>query len=157
MIKKKKQYSTLASIDKAKAVCAWLDAKQASDVLCLDVRGLTPVADMIVLATARTTRHAQALADELLERAGAEDFEYLGMEGYRDSQWVLVDLNDVVVHIFLADARRFYNLEGMWSEGADVPLELAGPVADSGDSEDDYGDEFGDDEFKDGEFGEDRI
>lgn len=157
MTKKKKKYSTLPSIDKARIVCDWLDAKQASGILCLDVRTLTAVTDMIVLATARTTRHAQALADEILDRAGGEDFEYLGMEGYRDSQWVLVDLNDVVVHIFLADARRFYNLEGMWSEGVEVPLTLAGP-APGADTEDEFGDdEFGEAEFKGGEFGEDTL
>ena len=155
MTKKKKKFSTLPSIDKAKAVCDWLDAKQASGILCLDVRKITPVADMIVLATARTTRHAQALADELLERAGTEGFEYLGMEGYRDSQWVLVDLNDVVVHLFLADARRFYNLEGMWSEGVEVPLTLAGPGPAAEDDFED--DEFGEGEFKDDEFGEDTL
>lgn len=129
MIQKNRLYRPLSSLDKARAVCAWLDAKQALALRCLDVRSSTTVTDMIVLATARTTRHAQALADELLERVGAEGFEYLGMEGYRDSPWVLVDLNDVVVHIFLADARRFYNLEGMWSEGAEVPLELTAPDA----------------------------
>ena len=136
---KTKKYKDIASEDKARLISAWLDEKQAGNLKALDVRGISQVTDVILLATARTGRHAQALADHVLDMSGTEEIEYLGMEGYKGGEWVLMDMNDVVVHIFQDDVRAFYNLEGLWAEG--LPLDLGletGPDRERG-PDDDFG------------------
>lgn len=139
MKSKVKKYKDISSAEKARLVCARLDEKQAGNLIALDVARISQVTDVIVVATARTGRHAQALADHLLDMTGKEGIEYLGMEGYKGAEWVLMDLNDVVVHIFQADVRSFYNLEGLWSEG--TPLDTgvdAGVDAGTADSQADF-------------------
>lgn len=116
MIEKEKKHSLMSVRDKALLVVDWLEEKQAVDVTALNVEGLCPITETIIIASAKGVRHAQALADMLLDRSGDEKIEYLGMEGYHSGAWVLVDLNDVVVHIFQADQRSLYNIEGLWSE-----------------------------------------
>ena len=118
-------------------VAQWLHDKKALDITALDVAGLCSVAEGLVLATARNVRQAQALADHVLKTAGESGISYLGMEGYRTGTWVLLDLNDVLVHIFQEDSRRFYNLEGLWADAAALDLGLepddAGPSSDKDD------------------------
>ncbi|MCM0755840.1 ribosome silencing factor [Desulfovibrio aminophilus] len=122
---KKLKYNVIPGPEKAALVAAWLVEKQARDVLALDVRGLSSVSDAVLVATAKNLRHGKALADQVLDLCGEHRFEYLGMEGYQAGEWVLLDLNDVVVHIFQEDQRRFYNIEGMWSEAAEIAFEGA--------------------------------
>ena len=116
MMQSEKKFSTISAVDKAKVVVGWLEEKQGGDILALDVRGINNVADAMVLVTAKSLPHAQALADCTLDGCGKENIEYLGMEGYKTGRWILVDLNDVVVHVLLNDVREFFNLEGLWSK-----------------------------------------
>jgi len=111
-----------------KQIALWLHEKKAGDVKALDVGGLSSITEGLVLATAHGVRHAKALADHVLEKSSECDLDYLGMEGYRTGIWVLLDLNDVLVHIFQEDAREFYNLEGLWSEAEPLPLSFPSPV-----------------------------
>lgn len=113
---KEKKYLVMESGDKAKLVAEWLDEKQGEDIVMLDVSGFSSVTDQVLVVSARGMKHAQALADHLLDQAREKAVEYLGMEGYRSAEWLLVDLNDVVVHIFQKELRGFYNIEGMWAE-----------------------------------------
>ena len=115
MLEKEKKYSTASTSDKVADFCAWIEEKQGEDILALDVRGVTGAAEAMVLATARNVRHSQALADFLLAQAKQESYECMGMEGYKSGQWVLVDFNDILVHIFLPEYRGFYDLEGLWA------------------------------------------
>ncbi|MFP4071648.1 MAG: ribosome silencing factor [Desulfovibrionales bacterium] len=103
--------------EKVKFLVQWLEEKQGEDIVAIDVTGLCMVTDAMLVVTAQTRRHAKALADHMLARAGESGFEYLGMEGYANAIWILVDLNDVLVHIFQKDERRTYDIEGLWSEG----------------------------------------
>jgi ribosome-associated protein len=105
---------------KAKLLAARLDEKQAEDITILDVASLCPVSEAVLVASAKGVRHAQALADAVLDKAGEQGFEFLGMEGYQAGAWVLLDLNDVIVHVFQREARLFYNIEGLWSEAETV-------------------------------------
>lgn len=109
--------------DKARLVAQWLADKKAVDIVALDVSRVCPIAEAMVVASAMSSRQAKALADHVLAMCAEKGLGYLGMEGYRQGQWVLVDLNDVLVHVFLEETRTFYNIEGLWSEGArlDVP------------------------------------
>ncbi|EFL51942.1 iojap-like protein [Solidesulfovibrio fructosivorans JJ]] len=110
---------------KAIMVAGWLAEKKAKDILALDVAPINPVCEAMVVASAVSARQAKALADHVLEQCGAHGFSYLGMEGYRHGQWVLLDLNDVMVHIFQEELRPFYNIEGLWSEGERIALPAA--------------------------------
>jgi ribosome-associated protein len=114
--------ASLSTRDKAILVASWLLEKKAKDVLALDVETINPVCEAIVVASAANVRQAKALADHVLARCGEEGLSYRGMEGYRLAQWVLVDLNDVMIHIFLDELRSFYNIEGLWSEGTPIAL-----------------------------------
>ncbi len=128
--------------EKMAAMARWLDEKQARDIQALDVTGLCSIAEGMVLATARNARHAQALGGHLLDRAGEQGWEYLGMEGQRSGNWLLIDFNDVVAHVFLPDTRSFYNLEGLWSEAERLELDL--PAAEDAP-------DYTDDDTEDGE------
>ena len=100
---------------KALAVAGWLEEKKAQDLSVLDVTPFSAVADVMVICSAQGARHAQALADWVLERYSEQGTAYLGMEGYAEGRWILVDGNDVLVHIFQEESREFYNLDGLWS------------------------------------------
>jgi len=100
----------------------------------LDLSGTSPVAEVMLIVTAQGARHAQALADFLLKNCAEENFETLGLEGYKNGQWVLLDCNDVLVHIFLQHNRDFYNLEGLWNQAKkiiDLPDEQPGASDDT--------------------------
>jgi ribosome-associated protein len=103
--------------DKTEHIVAWLEEKQGQDIVAIDVSKICTVADVMVVVTAQNRRHAQTLADFVLAKAGEEKFEYLSMEGYANAVWVLLDLNDVLVHVFQEGERRLYDIEGLWSEG----------------------------------------
>lgn len=91
-----------------------LDDMKAVDVKVIDVRGKTAITDFMVLATGTSDRHVKALSDNVLKDAREAGIKPLGVEGERDAEWILLDLNDVVAHIMLRDVRDFYNLEKLW-------------------------------------------
>ena len=95
-------------------VTAVLDDLKAQNVAVLDVRELTDVADTIVIASGTSDRHVKSLAGRVLERAKEAGFRSLGVEGEREGEWVLVDLQDVIVHVMLPRIREFYALEKLW-------------------------------------------
>src|SRR5215470_17166420 len=106
------------------AVTAALDDMKAVNVRVLDVRGLTDIADTMVIASGNSDRHVRSIAERVVEKAKAAGFRPLGTEGERDGEWVLVDLQDVVVHVMLPRVREFYGLERLWDGG---PLVAAAP------------------------------
>lgn len=91
-----------------------LDDLKAQSVLRLDVRHLTSMTDMMVIASGRSVRHGRAVAHALLERCEAAGFVPIGVEGEDGGEWVLVDLGDVVVHVMVPSVREFYALEKLW-------------------------------------------
>jgi ribosome-associated protein len=97
-----------------KTVVAALDDMKAVNVKVMDVRKVTDVSDCMVLASGNSDRHVRSIADRVVERAKAAGFKPMGMEGERDAEWVLVDLNDVVVHVMLPRVRETYRLEELW-------------------------------------------
>jgi len=102
-----------------------LDDMKAVNVKVLDVRGLTDIADMMVVASGNSDRHVRSIADRVLAQAKAAGFRPMGTEGQRDGEWVLVDLQDVVVHVMLPRVRELYGLEHLWDSGAGVPAQAA--------------------------------
>ena len=115
----------MTPIDLAQNLAQALDAKRAIDVRVLDLAGLRSFTDCFVIASATSPRHAQTLADAVLEAARACGQRPLGVEGLSVARWVLIDLGDVIVHVFLEDAREFYGLERLWGDAEAVELRLA--------------------------------
>ena len=102
---------------------AALDRK-AEDIVALDVRELTPFADTFIIATGTSDRHARSIADSITEAMAKRGEKPRGTEGHDEGRWVLIDLDDVIVHVFQDEVRREYDLERLWS---DAPaLDVAG-------------------------------
>jgi ribosome-associated protein len=106
---------------------AALDRK-ALDVVALDVGALTSYADAFVLATGTSDRHARAIADAIREASTRRGEKPLGVEGYDEGRWVLIDLGDVIVHVFQSEVREAYDLERLWSDAAPLDLEALAAV-----------------------------
>jgi ribosome-associated protein len=88
---------------------------KANDVVTLDVRPLTSLADVLIIASGTSTRHVKALAGNVVEKVKEAGIRPLGTEGERDAEWVLIDLAGVIVHVMLPATRAFYDLERLWS------------------------------------------
>jgi ribosome-associated protein len=108
--------------EKTERIVSWLEEKQGRDIAAIDVAGICTVADAMIVVTAQNKRHAKNLADFILAKAGEEGFDYLSMEGYANAVWVLLDLNDVLVHVFQKEERALYDIEGLWSEGSVISV-----------------------------------
>ena len=104
-----------------------LEDMKAVDITSLDVAGKSSLTDILFFATGNSTRHVKSIADEVAIKAKAAGFEILGVEGKGSAEWVLVDLNDVIVHVMLAKTREFYQLEKLWAadDASDKTVEEA--------------------------------
>ena len=114
--------SELTSLEKARiAVEAALD-KFGQDVVVLDVREVVSFADLLMIVTGRSDRQVKAIADGIAQALSARGERRLGMEGYDEGRWVLIDLADLVVHVFQSAAREHYDLERLWSDAERIDL-----------------------------------
>ena len=102
-----------------KLVVSSLEDFKAKDILVIDVSGKNPLTERMVIASGNSTRHVKSMAENLVVYTKAEGNPPLGVEGAREGEWVLVDLNDVIVHLMLPQTRAFYNLEKLWEASAD--------------------------------------
>ncbi len=109
-------------------VTAALEDMKAVNVKVMDVRGLTDIADVMVVASGTSDRHVRSIADRVIQKAKESGFRPLGIEGAREGEWVLVDLQDIIVHVMLPRVREFYSLERMWETEAAPAVVNAGPV-----------------------------
>lgn len=87
---------------------------KALEVKVLDVRGLTDIADTMVIASGTSDRHVRSVAQRVVEKTKAAGYRPHGVEGQQDSDWVLIDLHDTIVHVMLPRVRDFYGLEKLW-------------------------------------------
>src|ERR1700676_1716443 len=87
---------------------------KALEVKVLDVRGLTDIADFMVIASGTSDRHVRSVAQRVVEKTKEAGFRPHGVEGQQDSDWVLIDLNEMIVHVMLPRVREFYGLEKLW-------------------------------------------
>ena len=102
-----------------------LDDDQAQDVVSIPLTGKSNIADHMVIASGRSTRQVASMAGKLADRIKQETGKIARIEGLPAADWVLIDADDVIVHIFRPEVRNFYNLERMWSFGDDDNLSAA--------------------------------
>jgi ribosome-associated protein len=99
-------------------VTSALDEMKAVNVKVMDVHKLTDITDTMIIASGNSDRHVRSIADRIIEHAKQAGFRPMGVEGERDGEWVLVDLQDCIVHIMLPRVREFYRLESLWDVSA---------------------------------------
>lgn len=95
-----------------------LDDVKAKDIVTLDVRDMTTVTDYMIVASGTSGRHVKALVDNVADKAREAGHKPIGVEGEEGGEWVLLDLEDALVHVMLPKVREFYNLEKLWSFGS---------------------------------------
>jgi ribosome-associated protein len=102
------------------AIVDALDEDKAEDIVAIDLRGKSSVTDLMIIASGRSARHVGALSDHLLRMLKERGKKSARVEGLSTGDWVLIDIGDIVVHIFRPEVRSFYNLEKMWSVEPDT-------------------------------------
>ncbi|MBU4236070.1 MAG: ribosome silencing factor [Proteobacteria bacterium] len=119
----KKEYRDKSGLELAR-ICARvaLDAK-AEDLVVLDVKGISSFTDYFVIMNGRSTRHVQGLAETIEAEMRSKRINASHAEGMQEGMWVLLDFDDVVVHIFYHEQRKFYDLEGLWHGARPVNID----------------------------------
>ena len=92
-----------------------IDENKAEDLVVIDLKGKSSIADFLVIASGRSDRHVGAIAENLLRRVKEIGLGRCKVEGLNKRDWVLIDLGDIIVHLFRPEVREFYNLEKIWS------------------------------------------
>ncbi|MFE8696759.1 ribosome silencing factor [Cytobacillus sp. FJAT-53684] len=102
------------------------DDKRAEQIVALNMKGVSLIADYFLICHGNSDKQVQAIAKEMKEKAEELGFSVKRMEGFDEARWILVDLGDVVAHIFHRDERSYYNLERLWGDAAieDIQSEL---------------------------------
>lgn len=98
------------------AVVDALEDIKAFDINVMDVRKLTSMTNYMIVASGNSTRQCKAIADNVREKLKEKGFDIRGTEGEKEGEWVLVDLDDIVVHVMVPATRAYYNLEQLWTE-----------------------------------------
>lgn len=111
----------MTALEKVKNIVKFLDDKKAVDVKVLKIAELTVVSDYFVVANGTSTTHIKALADEVDYQMG-QIGEQGRLEG-KASDWLLIDFGDVIVHVFLPEAREHYNLEHLWADAEEIAID----------------------------------
>jgi ribosome-associated protein len=96
-------------------VLAWLDDAKAENVVTIDIKDKSSIGDYMVIASGRSDRHVGAVAEQVQRRLKDEGLGRARIEGQPQCDWVLIDIGDIIVHVFRPEVREFYNLEKMWS------------------------------------------
>ena len=96
------------------------DDKRAEDIMVLNMKGISLIADYFIICHGNSDKQVQAIAREIREKAEEQGHVLKRMEGFDEARWVLIDLGDVVVHVFHREERSYYNLERLWG---DAPIE----------------------------------
>ena len=100
------------------------DDKRAEDIIVLNMKGVSLIADYFVICHANSDRQVQSIAREMADQAGQAGYDVKRLEGFDAARWVLVDMGDVVAHVFHKDERQFYNLERLWGDAPIIEVDL---------------------------------
>jgi ribosome-associated protein len=119
----KKKHSKKTSTELARLCVHAAVEKKAEDPIILDVRKLCSFTDYFVIMSGRSTRHVQGLAEAIEAELRSKKLSTTKAEGLSEGTWVLLDFNDVVVHIFYSESRKFYDIEGLWHDAPRISLD----------------------------------
>lgn len=108
--------------EKLERIVKILDGKKAEDIQVIGITNLTIIADYFVIATGTSTTQVKAMADEVDFRLGELGVQPRGVEGVRSANWIVLDYDDIVVHVFYRDTRAEYQLERLWADGEQVDI-----------------------------------
>ena len=111
----------MTSLEKAKNIAKILDKKKAIDIIGIETKELTVMSDYFVIASGTSNTHVRVLADEVDDEMKKLGVEVDHIEG-RATGWILLDYNDVLVHVFQPESRQYYNIERLWNDAARVDL-----------------------------------
>lgn len=100
-----------------------LEDKKGNDIQVIDIREVSVIADYFIIASGSNTNQVQTLSDNVDETLGRAGYELRQTEGYASASWILMDYNDIIVHIFSEEDRFFYDLERIWKDGKQVNIE----------------------------------
>jgi ribosome-associated protein len=103
------------SRDLANLILDVLDEHSAQEIIEIDIRGKSSISDYMIVASGRSNRHVGALSDYLIKSLKNTGKKNIGIEGLKSCDWVLIDVGDVIVHLFRPEVRAFYNIEKIWS------------------------------------------
>ncbi len=117
-----------AAMERANWVAEAALDRKAIDLVALDVSELTSYADTLVLATGTSDRHTRSIVDAIREAGSQRGEKPLGVEGYDEGRWVLIDFGDVIVHVFQEAVRKNYDLERLWSDADELELSAMAAV-----------------------------
>ncbi len=117
VLEERERIKQMEGYEIAKNAARLLDEKKAEDIVVIKIDDITSLADYFVIASGRSSTHMHSLSDELEEKLKMRKVEPLRVEGYRSDNWVLMDYNNVVVHIFTQEGRDFYSIDRLWSDG----------------------------------------
>jgi ribosome-associated protein len=98
------------------------DDKRAEEILALNMKGISLIADYFVICHGNSDKQVQAIAREIREKANEKGYNVKRMEGFDEARWVLIDLGDVVAHVFHRDERSYYNLERLWGDAPKMDI-----------------------------------
>ncbi|MCL1802924.1 MAG: ribosome silencing factor [Eubacteriaceae bacterium] len=110
--------------EKLKNIQSWLSDKDIQNIRAIDIKNISVDMDLIIIGTATNERLAIAAAEYVIEKCKEYEYEVRGMEGKSLARWILIDLTDIIIHIFLKSERDLYNLEKLWSDG--MPVDESG-------------------------------
>ena len=114
---------TISTDDRAMECAALALEKKAFDVRILDIRGISTIADYLVIATGTSDRQVMAIADSV--RSGLKKYgKAIDIEGAKEGKWIVIDYGDVLVHVFVDELRHYYNLDELWSMAPQVEIPL---------------------------------
>ncbi len=111
----------MTSLEKAKKIAKILDKKKAIDIIGIETKELTVMSDYFIIASGTSNTHVRALADEVDDEMKKLGVEVDHIEG-RATGWILLDYNDVLVHVFQPESRQYYNIERLWNDAARINL-----------------------------------
>ena len=115
----------MKGLELSKKIAGYLDTKKAKDIRIIKIEDLTVVTDYIVIATGTSTTQVKALADEVDFMVDKElGIKPARVEGYESKNWILLDYETVIVHVFHPQAREYYDLDKLWADGTEVEFEL---------------------------------
>lgn len=102
------------------SIVTFADDKKAKNITILNVEGLTTLADYFVICEGGSSTQVKAIADEVEEKLSEQGVEVRGIEGFSSADWILMDYNDVVLHVFTQQSREFFNIENLWSDAQQI-------------------------------------